>query len=89
LSQKQGNSNFIQSLKIWTEGKEGAEMLSNIGSKAGIQAWIKNPKNAFCSRKLSKYCAENYPSKMETPLSIIRRDLGYVKSLGLFSKLGV
>jgi thioester reductase-like protein len=89
LSQKQGNSIFIQSLKIWTEGKEGAEMLSNIGSKAGIQAWIKNPKNAFCSRKLSKYCAENYPSKMETPLSIIRRDLGYVKSLGLFSKLGV
>jgi thioester reductase-like protein len=89
LSKEQGNSILTQSLKIWTDAKEGAEVVSNIGSKAAMQAWTNNPKNAFCSMKLSKYCAENYPSKMEDPLSIIRRDLSYVKSLGSFSKLGV
>jgi thioester reductase-like protein len=89
LSQVQGNSKLTQPLRIWTEGKEGDEKLPIIGSVAVIQAWTNNPKKAFCSTKLSKYCAQNYPSKMETPLSIIKRDLSYIKSLGLFSKLGV
>jgi thioester reductase-like protein len=83
------NSKLTQPLRIWTEGKKEEEMLSVMGSAAIIQAWTSNPRKAFYSTKLSKYCAEHYPLKMETPLSIIRRDLNYVKSLGLFSKLGV
>jgi thioester reductase-like protein len=89
LSEEQESSKLVHSLKIWADNKEMEERLLTRGSPAITKAWTKNPHGAFLSTKLSKFCADEYPSKMEKTLVIIRRDLLQAKSSGLFEKMGV
>lgn len=57
-------------------------------SPAILQAYSRNPSHAFVSKKLSKLIPE-YPKGIENTLSVIKRDLEYAKSSGIFAKFGI
>jgi thioester reductase-like protein len=57
-------------------------------SPSVIKAWTRNPEKAFVSRKLSRIIPE-YPRKIENTLAVIKRDLAYARSSGIFDKFGL
>jgi thioester reductase-like protein len=81
------DNHLIHVLKEMSGNKDAQDRFLK-DSPSVLQAWARNPEKAFVSKKLTRIL-DDYPRKVENTLSVIKRDLSYAHSSGIFDKFGI